>query len=1529
MESLIISINDREDSGNLIIDYDFLIDVFNIKEIEFIHQHIINLLWHALDNPSKRISKLEMISEKEKHTILNEFNNTYADYPRDKTIHQMIEEQVEKTPGNTALIFNDKTMTYAELNEKSNRLAHTLREKGVGPDKIVGIMTYRSFEMIIGIMGILKAGGAYMPIDPEYPAERKVYMLENSCAQILLTQHNMLFPEFAGEVIDLEDDSNYTGDGLNLPASNSSGDLAYVIYTSGSTGNPKGVMIQHSGVVNSCCWGVKKFSLNKDSVILQKTAPTFDPSVWEIFWWLMLGGKVCLIESGDEKDPEAIISAIERNKVTVMHFVPSMMNIFLRYVEVTSSGKRLASLKQVLSCGEAISLSQVEEFNRVLYSTNGTLLYNMYGPTEATVEVACYDCSPVITLNSVPIGMRIDNFKIYILDRNMNILPVGIPGEIFISGTGVGRGYLNSPDLTSERFLVNPFVHGEKMYRTGDRARWYPKGDIEFLGRMDYQVKIRGFRIELGEIEARLLSHTAIREAVVKAFIDDDGLSYLAAYVVTNGQMSADEIQAYLSDSLPNYMIPGHIEILDKMPLNNNGKTDRNALLAPRSIYNTLNEIVPPANEAEACLVGIWSKALGQERIGVLDEYTAIGGDSLTAIKIITEIHKNFGVEVSPKYVFQLQTIRKLAEMISSLSSRESSYSGIPKVPECEYYPVSAAQKRQYIMNQIDRGVSYNLLGGMEIDGEIDAARLEDVFRTIIRRHESLRTSFELRDGVPVQIVHSSVDFRVEYIEIEGADPDRLAESFMKPFDLSVPPLLRAGLVKTGDNKHILLFDMHHIISDGESVNIIIKEFVELYGGSDLPELEIQYKDYSDWHNELLRSERIKKQEAYWLDRFSGEIPVLSMPVDFARPSFQSFKGNKLYFTIDEKLTKGIKELAAGTGTTLFMVLLASYNVLLSKYTGQEDIVVGTPVEGRRHADLRDLIGMFVNTLAIRSCPEGGKAFKAYLSEVKEDLLNAYDNQEYPFEELVEKVAVRRDMSRNPLFDTMFILQNMDLNEITMDSFFATSYKLHNGTSKFDLILEAVDRIDTFSCSIEYCTDLFAEETMRHLAEHYINALNDIVENPDKRLSDLELLTEEESHRLLHEFNNTYADYPQDKTIYQIFEEQVEKTPDNKALIFGGKSMTYAELNEKSNRLAHMLREKGVGPDKIVGIMTYRSFEMLIGILGILKAGGAYMPIDPDYPMGRKNYMLENSSSGILLTQGGLPEIVSFEGLIIDLDNQSVYSHDASNLPKINTPRDLAYVIYTSGSTGNPKGVMVEHSSVVNRLNWMQKKYPLDEDSVIMQKTTYTFDVSVWELFWWSFAGASVCLVPPGGEKDPEAMIKLIERHEITTMHFVPSMLSAFLYYVENRNCASRLASLKNVFASGEALSIQQVHAFNRLLYAGNGTLLSNLYGPTEATVDVSYFDCSPMPRLSSVPIGKPIDNISLYIFDKNQNLLPVGFPGELYIGGVGVARGYLNNPELTSEKFVINPYKSDEILYRTGDRARWYPKGDIEFLGR
>ncbi len=1514
VESLVISVNDREDSGNLIIDYDFLTDVFDNKEIEFIHQHVISLLWHALDDPLKSISKLEMISEKEKRTILQEFNNTYANYPRDKTIPQVFEEQTEKTPDSIALIFNDSKMTYAQLNEKSNALAHKLRSSGVGPDKIVGLMINRSLEMIIGIMGILKAGGTYMPIDPDYPSERKAYMLEDSGAEVLLTKREYYGDaSFNGTMIDLFDISSYSADIANPGNINKPSDLAYIIYTSGSTGKPKGTLIPHKAVVNFCHkdrHNIYGFVITEDiERIVSVTTISFDIFATESLLPLLNGLSVVLADETEQNQQSKLNALIVKYQAEAIQTTPSKMSMLISDNEEL---EYLSVLKVIILGGEALSQALLQK----LKSKTDARIFNVYGPTETTVWSSISDLkSDVIT-----IGKPLANTQIYILDRNLNLLPVGIPGDIYIAGEGLSSGYYRNSALTDEKFIFNHYLNFGKMYKTGDVGYWLNNGEIVYIGRNDYQIKLRGLRIELGEIESQLMTHNAISSAIVKGISENGHMSYLCAYVIPENNYNEAQIREYLQQRLPEYMIPSYFCVLEELPLTANGKIDRKALPVPDFKFTDKSDYESPKNETEAEIVKIWSDILDLDDIGVLDDYFALGGDSLKSIKIAVGINKRFGIDISSRSILRCKNIRELASLIDNLHERKQN--SIPKVSMCDYYPVSATQKRQYILNRIDGGISYNLPGGMMIEGKIDRIRLENAFKRIVKRHESLRTSFEMKDGEPVQVIVDDLDFSIDYVQTEESDDDKLMETFVKPFDLNVAPLLRVRLVSFADEKHVLLLDMHHIISDGASINILAKEFAAFYNGCDLPELKVQYKDYSAWHNELLKSDKIKKQETYWQGRFSGEIPVLNMPLDFVRPSFQSFKGNRLHFTIDQSLTGRIRELTAKTRTTLFMFLLSSYNVLLSKYTGQEDVIVGTPIEGRRHADLRELIGMFVNTLAIRSYPSGDKPFVAFLSEVKEDLLNAYDNQEYPFEELVENIAVKRDMSRNPLFDTTFILQNIDMTKLTAGGFTAAPYIYSNKTSKFDLTLEAVDKGETIECSFEYCTVLFAEETINRMMEHFINVLSDITENSDKKLSDINILSDAERHMLLHELNDTDADYPRDKTIQQVFEEQALKTPDNIALVFKDEAMTYSELNERANRLARTLRTIGVGPDDIVGIIIDRSFEMLVAILGILKAGGAYMPIDPDYPAERKAYMLENSGAKVLLTRPAYIEDVSFKVIKIDLTEEESFAANATNLDVVNKSSDLAYMLYTSGSTGRPKGTLIPHKAVVNYcFKTNSSIYGLvipDTIKRIVSVTTISFDIFVTESLLPLANGLTIILADEDEQNQPAKLNNLIRRQKAEILQTTPSKMNLLISDNEN---LEYLSLLKVIILGGEVLHKSLLEK----LRAHTKAKIYNGYGPTETTV----YSSIALVDSDYITIGKPTANTQIYFLDKNLKLLPVGVPGEMFIAGEGVSSGYLKNPELTDQKFINNPFLNHGKMYRTGDLGYWNRNGDIILLGR
>ncbi|MGB7604589.1 MAG: amino acid adenylation domain-containing protein, partial [Lutisporaceae bacterium] len=1520
-----INLSAEENGEEIEFNFKYCTKLFKRETIERLVEHFKNILKEVAENPTQKLSELNILSEEEKHKLIYDFNNTKAEYQKDKTLYQLFEQQASKTPDNIAAIFEEEYITYRELDAKSNQLARILREKGVKADSIVAMSLYRSIEMTIGIMAIQKAGGAYLPISPEYPEDRIRYMLEDSNASVLLTQSH-LQDKYQFEnttVIAIDDKELYKGDNSSLQPISGPNNLAYVIYTSGSTGKPKGAMIEHHSAINRIKWMQKRFPIGEKDVILQKTPYTFDVSVWELFWWSMEGAKVCFLTPGGEKDPEEIVKAIEKQKITTMHFVPSMLNIFLEYIEGRENLDRLSSLKQVFSSGEALTAPQVERFNRIINSKIGTKLINLYGPTEATVDVSYFDCSTGEQFDVIPIGKPIDNISLLVVDKHNNLLPVGVPGELCISGVGVGRGYLNRPELTAEKFVQNPHIPGERMYKTGDLTKWMPDGNIEYLGRIDNQVKIRGFRIELGEIENELLKHNEIKEAIVIDKADKNGNKYLCGYIVAERELTVSELKEHLLKNLPDYMIPAYFITMDKLPLSANGKADRKALLEleTEGSINTGVEYVAPTNKIEEKLVSIWSEVLGVGRIGINDNFFDLGGHSLKAIKIVSIIQKELMAEISVGYLFSNPTVNQLGKYIEK--TKEIVYSSIEAVEERELYEVSSAQKRMFALNQFSKKeINYNIPSVMILEGKLEKDKVEESFNKLVERHEAFRTSFELVDNEIMQRIHKAVQFKVEYEEINKFD----AEGFVKPFDLSKAPLLRVKLIRLEEEKYVLMFDMHHIISDGISMSIIMEEFTKLYKGKSLETLRIQYKDYSAWENKMLTSEGMKKHEEYWTNIFSDEIPILDLPTDYPRPSTQSFEGESIEFTLDKSLTEKLNKIGKANGATLYMTLLTAYNILLSKYSGQEDIVVGSPIAGRPHADLYNMVGMFINTLVMRNYPGSKKTFNEFLQEVKKNALNAYENQDYQFDKLVEKLDIRRDLSRNALFDTMFILQNTEDKEIELDDVKIKQLQFEVGVSKFDITLSAKEKGEEIKFNFEYCTKLFKRKTIERVIEHFKNILKEVAENPALKLCEIDMLLEEEKKEILIDFNDTKTEYPKDKTIHELFEEQVIKTPDKIALVFGDKSLTYKELNEKSNRLGRALREKGVKQESIVGIMVERSLEMIIGIMGILKAGGAYLPIDPEYPVDRIKYILEDSKAKLLLTQSKYINKLKFAGEILNLDSEQCYKNEGDNLKNVNSPENLAYIIYTSGSTGNPKGVMIEHGSTVNTLTEMERNYPLGEKDVYLLKTSYTFDVSVTEIFGWFVGKGKLAILKAGEEKDIYGILNAIGKYEVTHINFVPSMLNLFLEVLEEKNI-DKTNSLKYVFAAGEALIKETVNRFHSLVKTAR---LENIYGPTETTIYVTKYSLNNYNNdTKNIPIGKPLSNIKAYIINENGNLQPVGVQGELCFSGVGLARGYLNKPELTAEKFIENPFDHGERIYKTGDLARWQPDGNIEFLGR
>ncbi|MBC9929147.1 non-ribosomal peptide synthetase [Chitinophaga qingshengii] len=1462
-------------------------------------------------------------------------------YPKQKNIVDLFTEQANRTPLNIAVVYEKQTLTYGELHERSSQLARYLRQQGVTAEMLVPVCIDRSVDMIVAILGILKAGAAYVPVDPSYPLDRIRYILEDTAATIVVSSSQcaeVCHQAAAGlNVVALDTDwdmiSRESAAALDITIDPHH--LAYVIYTSGSTGKPKGVLIEHVNVVRLFKTDAPLFDFTEADVWTMFHSFSFDFSVWEIYGALFYGGRLVVVPKEVTKDTAQFGELLIREGVTILNQTPSAFYALQDYL---TARQHPTAIRIVVFGGEALNPSRIKPW-RQLYPD--CRLINMYGITETTVHVTFQELTDdQLDSSTSVIGKPIPTLYAYILNKYQALTPVGVAGELYVGGMGVAREYLNRPALSAGKFIADPFIPGNRLYRTGDLGRWLPDGTIEYLGRIDDQVKIRGFRIELGEIESALLEYEAVSKAIVLNRPDRNGNGRLVGYVVPQGTFDKNAILAYLRERLPEYMVPSLLVELDHLPLTINGKIDKKALPDPDEAALLASLYVAPRNESEQQLADIWKELLGVEQVGIHDNFFERGGHSLSATRLISILRNRLAAELSIRDLFLHPTIASLAARLHQQD--KNTRPAVTVIERPAHIPLSFSQERLWFIDRLEGSIQYHIPAVLKLKGALDISALEYAFQQIVNRHEVLRTVIREEKGKPYQLVLAPDTWQLDVRLVAPAHKNeaKLKELinalFEVPFSLTADHMLRAHLLVLDKEEYILQITQHHIAADGWSTGIIVGELVALYNAlvsgntAVLPPLPVQYADYALWQRNYLSGEVLDTQLSYWEQQLSATTP-LQLPTDHKRPPVQPVRGDSFDFKLDKTLSARLKTLSQQQGTTLFMTLLAAFKVLLYRYSGQEDICIGTPVAGRTQQELEGLVGFFINTLALRSQLRDNLSFTDLLQTVKETTLTAYDNQDVPFEKIVERVMKVRDLSRTPLFQVMFVLQNLpESAALQLGSVSIESEEVAHSFAQFDLSLSVQEDGEGLSGSIVYCADLFDAATIGRMTRHFSRLLEAIVQAPATNIHQLSLLSQDETQQLLYSFNSTYRNYPANKTLTTLLAEQVARTPDAVALVFEGNKLSYRELDERSNQLAHYLVRHGVGTETLVPICLDRSFEMVIGIWGILKAGGAYVPIDPEYPAERIRFMLADINADLLLSTSAHTAVINGttgtrQTILLDAEWTQIAGEPISPVKTVVQPQQLAYVIYTSGSTGVPKGVMNEHAGVVNRLLWAQEYFALTAEDAVLQKTTFCFDVSVWELIWPSLVGARLVLAAPGGQKEPAYLKNIIAQEGITTIHFVPSMLDLFLEQVT----AGEHIALRRVICSGEALKPQQVNTFRTKLPVPE---LYNLYGPTEAAIDVTYWQAPKTGAdIEIVPIGKPVANTRLYVLDKSGNIVPPGGIGELHIGGIQVARGYLNRRELTAEKFVPDTFSQQDGArrYKTGDLVKWQPDGNLEYIGR
>ncbi len=1541
-----------EQSDELIFDYN--LGYWHSGEVKILLDRVFHLL--SVLEPDSCINNLAIIPPSEHQYLIHDLNNTERNYENTPSLLHRIEQQAQKCPANIAVSSGGTHLSYAELNQKANQLAHYLLSLEIGSNPLIGLCCYRSTDMLVGILGILKAGAAYVPLDPTYPANRLAHIVQDSGVQIVVghTQACSQLPQekqYTAIHIDSEsvkrDIESYFS---STPERAIQADhLAYVIYTSGSTGQPKGVMIEHRNLANFINAMEETPGIAREDTLLSVTSPSFDIHSLELFLPLTVGAQIVIAQESEYADAYALAALIQQHQISIMQATPVTWSLLL------NSGWEAPQPLTCLCGGEALSDALKHAFKAHPQLT----LWNMYGPTETTVWSTCCQID-----NNITLGQPIANTQCYVMSENvisedMQLQPLGIAGELCIAGAGVARGYWGKPELTQEKFIDNPFsaatqpIWGQRMYRTGDLVRRTQEGELEYLGRIDEQIKLRGFRIELGEIETQLSLQDRVQAAVVCARETSAGEAQLIGYVVIDRKDEKDgkeetdfnrEIKTQLRKTLPEYMVPAVIHVIDSLPLTPNGKVDKKQL--PEIEFSVIETTyIAAETELEKQLVQLWSQVLDlpETSISCTANFYDLGGDSLNAVRLMSLIRSELGYELDVRDVFEHFI---LAEMAKHLENRRKT-NWRPRIKAIKhtanipssYAPSSYAQQGIWLLDQYNSGsAEYNILGALSIQGVLDEQLLEKVLITLIQRHAALRTHFKLVDNTIVQRVNPQAEFKLNHIDKCTDIHHTLKEEQKKPFDLEKDLMLRSSIIKISEDKSIVVIVVHHIAVDGWSLNLLMEEFSQLYEAGlqgtqlQLPPNSLSYLDYSQWQRDWYTSGALDEQLHYWKKQLANLPANNSLSLNPSRPLNTTTKGSAYHFKIKADILARLDGILKKYEVSPFMLLHAVFTILLARYTNKKDIVIGSPSANRQDNALQHMVGNFVNLLVLRSQVNNKHNFIDYLKHIRDINLDAYQNQDIPYEKVVEALSSdRTDRNRSSLFNIMLVMNYESVFDYSIKGLNVEQIFAAHSLSKYDMSLYLSKNGNELEGCLEYKTDLFKQKEIEQFCTHFSELLQSVIETPEQTINTLTLLTDTEHQYLIHDLNNTERNYENTPSLLHRIEQQAQKCPANIAVSSGGTHLSYAELNQKANQLAHYLLSLEIGTNPLIGLCCYRSTDMLVGILGILKAGAAYVPLDPTYPANRLAHIVQDSGVQIVVghTQAcsQLPQEKQYIAIHIDSESvkRDIESYFSSTPERAIQADHLAYVIYTSGSTGQPKGVMIEHRNLANFINAMEETPGIAREDTLLSVTSPSFDIHSLELFLPLTVGAQIVIAQESEYADAYALAALIQQHQISIMQATPVTWSLLL------NSGWEAPQPLTCLCGGEALSDALKHAFK----AHPQLTLWNMYGPTETTV---WSTCCQIDN--NITLGQPIANTQCYVMSENvisedMQLQPLGIAGELCIAGAGVARGYWGKPELTQEKFIDNPFSAatqpiwGQRMYRTGDLVRRTQEGELEYLGR